>query len=107
MRAGRLRWVVLIVLPAPLYAVTPTHPGAKVIAPPACTQAVAQSRMICLSGSQCQREISAILRACPAAAKSCVEAREELRVYCGTPLPWDGSRQCDGAVRQVAHYCGR
>jgi hypothetical protein len=80
----------------------------RIVAPPSCRQAVSQSRMVCVSGNDCQKEISLVLRVCDAsAAASCVAARDDLRVFCSQPMPWDGSRGCESALRQVSHYCGR
>jgi hypothetical protein len=80
----------------------------RLIAPPNCRQAVSESRLICLNGSDCQREISRVLQICDTpTTPACMAARDELRTYCSKPLPWDSSRGCDGALRQVAHYCGR
>jgi hypothetical protein len=75
---------------------------------PSCRQAVSQSRLVCLSGSNCQREISPILRTCnqPQHA-SCAAAREDLRAQCAPQSPWYGSRECEDALRQVSHYCGQ
>lgn len=78
------------------------------VAAKSCKQAVTQSRLICLSGANCQREISPILRACNASGQaSCSAAREDLQTYCGAQSPWYGSRECEGALQQVSHYCGR
>ena len=80
--------------------------GKRIIAPPSCRQAVSESRMICVSGNECQKEISLVLRVCDAStAASCVAARDDLRVFCSQPMPWDGSRGCESALRQVGHYC--
>lgn len=77
-------------------------------APPGCKQAVAQSRMVCLTGSNCQREISQILESCSAStAASCADAREEMRQHCRQAAPWYGTRECQAAVQQVGHYCER
>ena len=72
-----------------------------------CKQAIYQSRMICLTGANCQKEIGAVLRACDAPPADCAAARYELRTHCGKELPFDGSRECKGALKQVATYCGR
>jgi hypothetical protein len=78
------------------------------VASTSCRQAVSQSRLVCLSGSNCQREISPILRTCnqPQHA-SCAAAREDLRAQCAPQSPWYGSRECEDALRQVSHYCGQ
>lgn len=78
------------------------------LASTSCRQAVSQSRLVCLSGSNCQREISPILRTCnqPQHA-SCAAAREDLRMQCAPQSPWYGSRECEDALQQVSHYCGR
>jgi len=79
-----------------------------VVASLSCTDAISQSRLLCLSGSNCQREISPILRSCNSTDQAaCVAARGELRAACASPLPWYGSLGCESAVRQVHHYCGR
>lgn len=72
-----------------------------------CKQAVSQSRLVCLTGSNCQREISPILRTCNALERaSCADARQELRTYCAPQSKWYGSRECEDALVQVSHYCG-
>lgn len=71
-----------------------------------CKQAISQSRMICLTGASCQKEIGAVLRACDASPAACAAARYDLRTHCGKELPFDGSRECEGALRQVGRYCG-
>ena len=78
------------------------------VASTSCRQAVSQSRLVCLSGSNCQRAISPILRTCnqPQHA-SCAAAREDLRARCAPQSPWYGSRECEEALQQVSHYCGR
>jgi hypothetical protein len=74
----------------------------------ACKRAVAQSRMVCVSGTNCQREISEVLHASNASrAPACASAREELRSKCASPTPWYGSKECQGALDQVGHYCAR
>lgn len=70
-----------------------------------CKQAISQSRMICLTGANCQKEIGAVLRACDASPAACAAARYDLRTHCGKELPFDGSRECEGALRQVGRYC--
>ena len=72
-----------------------------------CKQAISQSRMICLTGANCQKEIGAVLRACDIPPAACAAARYELRTHCGKELPFDGSRECEGALKQVSRYCGR
>jgi hypothetical protein len=101
------------VIGATLVALTPVEAPSDAqrelaTAPPSCKQAVAQSRMLCVTGSHCQREISAILDACSrSSAASCVAARDDLRAYCSEVSPWYGTRECDAALKQVRHYCGR
>ena len=98
--------LVLSVFPVPATAREKgqTHVAAATV----CRQAVAQSRMICLSGSNCQREISPILRACSTSTQaSCLASREDVRNHCATQTTWQGSRECEGALQQVSHYCGR
>lgn len=101
------------VIGATLVALTPFEGPSDaqyklVTAPPSCKQAVAQSRMLCVTGSHCQREISSILQACSqSSAASCVEARGDLRTYCSEVSPWYGTRECDAALKQVRHYCDR
>lgn len=73
-----------------------------------CRQAVAQSRMVCVTGANCQKEISPILRACSrSSTASCIAAREEVLSHCRAVLPWYGSRECEEAARQVSDYCER
>ena len=51
-----------------------------------CRRATSDSRLICLSGSDCQREIGRILQACNSAdLPSCTAARQDLR-----PTAWRG-----------------
>lgn len=92
-------------------AAGPTQPGAPrqvVAAADSCRQAVSQSRLVCLSGFNCQREISPVLRSCaPADSTACMAARDELRTHCAPQSRWYGSRECDAALTQVSHYCGR
>ena len=72
-----------------------------------CRQAVSQSRLLCLTGSNCQREISPVLRTCNATDRtSCAAARADLRTHCAAQSPWYGSRECESALLQVSHYCG-
>ena len=67
---------------------------------------VGQAEQQCVSGNECQKEISLVLRVCDAStAASCVAAREDLRLFCSQPMPWDGSRGCESALRQIGHYC--
>jgi hypothetical protein len=89
-------------------------PSIEAAAPPppqrlvalSCKQAVSESRMVCLTGSNCQREISPILRTCHAPDRaSCSAAREELRTYCAPQSKWYGTRECEEALAQVSHYC--
>ena len=99
--------LALLALPA----ATPTvaeqlKPNDRPAAAGICKQAISQSRMICLTGANCQKEIGAVLRACDASPAACTAARSELRTHCGKELPFDGSRECEGALRQVGRYCG-
>lgn len=72
-----------------------------------CRQAVSQSRLLCLTGSNCQREISPVLRTCKAPERAaCAAARADLRTHCAAQSPWYGSRECESALLQVGHYCG-
>lgn len=89
-----------------LEAAAPPPPRAAA-ASESCRQAVSQSRLVCLTGSNCQREISPILRTCNALERaSCADARQELRTYCAPQSKWYGSRECETALTQVSHYCG-
>jgi|SRR5690606_15940642 len=72
-----------------------------------CTEAVKQSRMVCLSGNDCQKEISQILKSCTAPQPACKEARTELVARCGKQSKWQGTRECEDAIEQVRHYCAR
>lgn len=74
---------------------------------PSCRDAVEQSRMICITGSNCQKEISRILQACRVSNPSpaCTTAREDLRTQCGHPAPFDSTRNCNAALKQVSEYC--
>jgi|SRR5688572_20608310 len=102
------RWVVAttaLVLSG-THAVSPQEKDNRPV--PSCKEAVAQSRMICLTGTDCQREISQILRACsPSYHAACATARGDLRASCRTPSAFDGFRECNAALQQVGHYCAR
>ena len=64
--------------------------------------------MICITGSECQKEISELLHACETSqAASCVQARDDVRKQCTSGSPWYGTRECNAAVEQLAHYCDR
>ena len=76
-----------------------------------CNEAVARSRMICVSSTNCQREIGEILRACRAPDDAtCATARRDLRAQVRVvasvvaPDPSD-ERACraawDGAQREI------
>lgn len=106
------RALVTVLLLAPFIFSLPAAAREKgythVAAATMCRQAVAQSRMICLSGSNCQREISPILRACGSSTQAaCLASREDVRSHCAAQTTWQGSRECEGALQQVSHYCGR
>ena len=79
----------------------------KLAAGNTCRQAVSHSRLVCLSGANCQQEISPVLRSCNATRDACRAAQEELRAQCGRQLPWYGSRECSAALREVSQYCAR
>lgn len=106
-----LALAALAALPIIAFAAGPlpsSNPIRTVVASSSCSQAISQSRLLCLSGSNCQREISPILRSCNSTDQgACAAARDELRAACASPLPWYGSLECESAVRQVRHYCGR
>ena len=108
MRHLSLWTIALVAAMASAEAAAPPPPPRVAIAGMSCAQAVSQSRLVCLSGSNCQREISPILRTCnvPEHA-SCAAAREDLRTHCTPQSPWYGSRECESALRQVSHYCDR
>ena len=90
-----------------LEAAAPPPAHRVTLASPSCQQAVSQSRLVCLTGSNCQREISPILRTCNVPERaSCAEARAELRTYCAPQSTVYGSRECEDALVQVSHYCG-
>lgn len=73
-----------------------------------CKEAVSESRLLCVSGARCVREISLILRSCDAqAGSSCALAREALRDACGRESDWYGSRDCHKAVQEVGARCAR
>jgi len=97
------------VLPSIQAAAPPSQSTRHVaVAGGGCKQAISQSRLLCLTGSNCQREISPVLRTCHAPQRaSCTAAREDLRAHCSTQSPWYGSRECESALRQVGHYCDR
>ena len=102
-----LRWVfaTTALLLSSTHAASPQKDNPPV---PSCKEAVAQSRMICLTGTNCQREISQILRACaPSYHAACATARGDLRASCRTPSAFDGFRECNAALQQVRHYCAR
>ena len=103
--AGAAVFAALLVFCAQAAAQEPPKP---VRAPPSCRQAIAQSRMICVTSDDCQREISEVLRVCNSShAASCVQARDDVRTQCTSGAPWYGTRGCEAALKQVAHYCGR
>ena len=107
----RLALVALAAMPVIAFAAGPSLSSSTtrtVVASLSCSDAISQSRLLCLSGSNCQREISPILRSCSSTDQpACVAARDGLRAACASPLPWYGSLECESAVRQVHHYCGR
>jgi hypothetical protein len=73
-----------------------------------CNEAVARSRMICVSSTNCQREIGEILRACRAPDDAtCAMARRDLRAKCGAQSPWDGFPECNAALQQIQYKCER
>jgi hypothetical protein len=73
-----------------------------------CNEAVAKSRMICVSRTNCQREIGEILRACRASDDAvCAMARRDLRAKCGGQSPWDGFADCNAALEQIQYKCAR
>lgn len=73
-----------------------------------CKDAVSQSRMLCVSGARCVREIGLILRACAThTGSSCAVARDQLRDACGRESDWYGSRDCHKAVQEVGARCAR
>lgn len=72
-----------------------------------CREAIQQSRMVCLTGNDCQKEISQILKACNAPQPACKEARNDLVARCGKQSKWQGTRECEAAIDQVRHYCAR
>lgn len=88
-------------------AIEDFKPNGLPVAAGICKQAISQSRMICLTGANCQKEIGAVLRDCDASPAACTAARYELRTHCGKELPFDGSRECEGALKQVGRYCDR
>jgi hypothetical protein len=72
-----------------------------------CSAAVSDSRMLCLSGGRCVREISRILHSCSKPGHAaCAAAREDLRSYCGRESDWYGTRECNIAVGQIPARCG-
>lgn len=103
------RATLLTAVLVPCAQIAAQEPQKRIDAPPSCAQAVARSRMICVTGSDCQREISEVLRVCTASdnAASCLQAREDVRTQCASGEPWYGTRGCEAALKQVAHYCGR
>jgi hypothetical protein len=74
---------------------------------PSCNEAIAESRMICVSSTNCQREIGEILRACRASDHACEAARRDLIAKCGPPSSRDGSTECNTALEQVKYKCAR
>lgn len=71
-----------------------------------CKKAVFDSRMLCLSGAYCVREISLILRSCGGKPGSpCAAARDELRESCGRESDWYGTRDCHKALERMGAHC--
>lgn len=72
-----------------------------------CKSAVSQSRMLCVSGAMCVRELSSILRSCASHGRAaCNSAREALLASCGGQTDWYGTDDCRGALREVEAHCG-
>ena len=104
---ARLTALVAALLVAPAHAAAAgeaTRAGAH----ESCRNAVGDSRMICVSGENCQKEISSILAACSASkSPPCAAAREDVRKTCSRESPWYGTRQCQAALEQIARRCDR
>lgn len=105
--AGRIRLTALLVALLAAQAPAATSDAKRPGRHESCREAVGDSRMICVTGEECQKEISSILAACGASnSPACAAARDEMRRTCSRESPWYGTRKCEAALSQVGRRCG-